>query len=115
VVDQIDPEAFSYFHVVVSGGIAFASGYASGFRLNVGALLIICILCGTGVFLAGLGFGFSPLVSAMFAIAVVALQQLGYFAAVLARAAASRTASSDTPALDAEAQGAVNPGKRGSS
>jgi Flp pilus assembly protein TadB len=113
VVDQLDPGAIFYFSIVAIGGIALASGYAAGLRLNVGALLIICIVSGLVVFLASFGSGSPPLVGILIAVLAMTLLQAGYFTAVIVRAAASRKASSEKDDVEV-AQGAVNSGKGGS-
>jgi len=114
VVDQLDPDGFFYFYLIASGGFALLAGYATGLRLNVFALLVICIVSVFVVFPVSLGFGSTPFAALVSALTAMVSLQVGYFAAVLTRAAASQNAPSAKHAIDVEAQGTVNPGKRGS-
>jgi hypothetical protein len=113
VIEQLDPDAFSYFYLIAGGGMALASGYAIGLRLNVWALLMICALFGVAAILLGLGLDFSPFASIGLAALAIVTLQVGYFTAMLAGREAPRTAASDDRAV-AAARGEIGPGKRGS-
>lgn len=99
MVDQVDPEvvntALSYRYLIATGGIALALGFASGFRLNVAAILVLSVVFGGAVFFVTLWMS-APLVTGILvAGTAMALLQFGYFLGILVRPHTRLASSSD--------------------
>jgi hypothetical protein len=89
LVEQLDAQVvnltLSYRHFLAIGGMALAFGFASGFRLNIAAILVISIAAGLISFATTLGFGLPFGMGFIMAVVTVVSLQTGYFLGILIR------------------------------
>lgn len=99
MVDQLDPEvantALSYSYLIAVGGILLVSGFSFGFLLNIGAILVLSVLCSGAVFLIALGTGAPLVASLILAATTPAILQIGYFLGILFRRTTRDAAASE--------------------
>jgi len=89
LVEQLDAQVLnvtlSYRHFLAIGGMALALGFASGFRLNIAAILVISIVGGVATFATALGFDVAFIASIVLAAVAVVCLQIGYLLGILIR------------------------------
>jgi len=89
LVEQLDAQGvyvtLSYRHFLAIGGMALAFGIASGFRLNIAAILVLSIAAGLVTLMTALGLGVAFGTSVIASGAAVVFLQAGYFLTILIR------------------------------